>query len=541
MAFIEDSSFLTCYVYNSSPSYFDATQQKHFQCTSLPISLQSDCKNGRNQFILTRAGKVNCLTIRNAAVVSSACVCTTGYTLSWHTSRCECARGFFRDAAGNCVICPSSELTMCSSTQCRLKYINDKFECVLGSLVGILPATGACDPTLTIKRNVYSERIIGCGCSLAAGNFLNGATCTNCANVANLGAGITVSECSACSSNKLAKTTVECVYCANVANNLDGTSTINGCNCKVGFFWNLNTASCECDYAEGLILSNGACFDCKVVANTQAAVDFPFTSCLCQPGFIWNSVSRTCNCDVASGHSFLSGTTCISCLAINGGNGKVSGSNTCQCLKGFAWNAATSQCSCDSQQNHVLINGLCTSCWIVSNSNGIASSTGCVCNSGFTWNNVACAPCLSGLSAIVRGSCVTCSSLSSSTLTANCQTCSNAAGYAKSNNICYECISQYGVTVSTVTSVGNCTCASTSTIWAPALGGCACREYVSSGMISTYNATVTGANKWVCQSWSFTRTSSCGGTNLTNKYVSAYKICHLCLNDPNRAAAFNAS
>ena len=157
---------------------------------------------------------------------------------------------------------------------------------------------------------------------------------------------------------------------------------------------------------------------------------------------------------------------------------------------------------------------------------------------------MACAPCLSALSlsAIVRGSCVTCSSLSSSTLTtANCQTCSNAAGYAKSNNICYECISQYGVTVSTVTSVGNCTCASTSTIWAPALGGCACREYGSSGMISTYNATVTGANKWVCQFWSFTRTSRCGGTNLTNKYVSAYKICHLCLNDPNRAAAFNAS
>ena len=144
------------------------------------------------------------------------------------------------------MICPTAGSTMCSTSQCRLKYVWDNYQCVLGTLIGVLPATGACDATKTLKRNPYDSRIISCGCSLAAGYFLNGAACSLCSSIQTLfpAAAITTAQCTDCSSNRMAKTTVECVYCANVANNLDGTSTVNGCNCRVGFFWNTNTASC---------------------------------------------------------------------------------------------------------------------------------------------------------------------------------------------------------------------------------------------------------------------------------------------------------
>ena len=228
-------------------------------------------------------------------------------------------------------------------------------------------------------------------------------------------------------------------------------------------------------------------------------MDFPFNACSCRTGFIWNAKKRTCVCDAASGNTFLNGTTCINCVTIIGGNGKVAAANACNCNRGYIWNAATLSCVCNSAQNYVLVNGVCIACWSITGSNGLINTarTGCVCGLGFKWSSLGCVSCSAlGTDLLVKGSCVACSSLSSE-LIASCTSCSNAAGYAAKNNFCYDCLNQYGVTGSTVTA-GQCTCPA-SMNWSPEFGGCVCKTYVKEGFISTYNLTLTSANKWTCQ------------------------------------------
>ena len=324
-----------------------------------------------------------------------------------------------------------------------------------------------------------------------------------------------------------------------MANNLDGTGDINGCKCKNGYFWNINSAKCECDYGNGMIVDGNTCFDCKLVAGSQIFVYFPYNKCSCMTGFIWNPTTKTCICDTTGGNSFLIGTTCVNCLVVLGGNGKILGSNSCTCLRGYVWNSTTFKCDCDWKQNFVLLNNLCNECLNFDNSNGLANSLGqCTCLSGYKWNN-GCVPCTLGTDLNVGGKCFLCSTLSNLANRTACNSCTNNFGYALSNNVCYECIKQYGVNVSTVTN-GLCTCPSSMT-WAPLAGGCVCKNYSSSGMVWTYNSTLLTANKWTCQSWIFTNTSSCGGNPSTTRYILTYKICHICRNDPNNAVLWRSS
>lgn len=164
----------------------------------------------------------------------------------------------------------------------------------------------------------------------------------------------------------------------------------------------------------------------------------------------------------------------------------------------------------------------------------MATSTGCICIGGFKWSAGKCVPCTLGTEVNKGGSCVICTSLAIST---GCSTCANANGYAKSNNVCYDCLTQYGVRSSTVTG-GLCTCPS-SMVWAPLAGGCVCKSYIDEGYIWTYNSSLTTANKWICQYWSWTNTGSCGYS--PTKWISAYNICHLCRNDPNNAVLWNSA
>ena len=336
----------------------------------------------------------------------------------------------------------------------------------------------------------------------------------------------------------MARTTVECVYCPNVANNLDGTSTINGCKCKDNYFWNTNPSKCECDYANGMILIGTQCFDCKNVVGSGMIIEFPYTACSCRAGFVWDRSSKTCNCSSSNSQSFVSGTTCVNCMSLIGANGRVSGSNACNCNKGLIWNAPTLKCICDARQNFVLVNSICTLCSNIQNSNGLANLFGCVCLNGFRWNDKACVPCQTGLEVHSNGLCVVCSAITNATLKTACSNCSNSAGYANKSKVCYDCIKQYGVKVATVTN-NSCTCASNMR-WLPEFGGCVCKGYSTDGQVWTYNSSLTGSNKWTCQNWGLTGTKSCGSESPT-RYISEFKLCHLCRFDPNSAFAFNSS
>jgi len=51
-------------------------------------------------------------------------------------------------------------------------------------------------------------RVIGCGCSIASGFFLNGASCVNCSTISTVNSGITTAQCQACNSTNFARTTI---------------------------------------------------------------------------------------------------------------------------------------------------------------------------------------------------------------------------------------------------------------------------------------------------------------------------------------------
>lgn len=172
------------------------------------------------------------------------------------------------------------------------------------------------------------------------------------------------------------KNTVECINCGNVTNNLDGTGDANGCKCKANYFWNLNTATCDCDYASGWIKDANQCFDCKTVLGTEPFVYFPYNICSCKPGLVWDSTSKTCNCSTSDSNSFAINSVCVNCLAIIAGLRKTSGQNQCDCLRGYAWNSTSLNCSCDPNQNFVIFNSSCRSCQNFNNSNGLANSKG---------------------------------------------------------------------------------------------------------------------------------------------------------------------
>ena len=155
-----------------------------------------------------------------------------------------------------------------------------------------------------------------------------------------------------------------------------GTASVSGCDCKANYYWNLNTAKCECDFALGFIGTASACIDCSKIANT--GIDMVEGACSCNSGYKWNSNTNTCDCDTTSPAVFSSNSQCVSCAIINmpGSTGRVGADGiSCECSKGYYWNPGKADCVCDSSQNYFVdTDGYCKECHNVPMSIGLGFS-----------------------------------------------------------------------------------------------------------------------------------------------------------------------
>ena len=462
-------------------NYIDASSGLCNPCTLAPIAAQGACSSCYFPFAYSNNyGCVYCPTLANNG--GSTSCCATGYTFNQGLGICVCNNynRYSVGANGICTKCASADNNCIS---CSKSYVYNGFYCLHGSLIPQydFSTTFACNAGYAFKKDIASGMIISCVCSTAAGYYLNGATCNACATT--LPSGVTLANCKACAaSSGFYNGTTECIYCSGVANSL-GTATINGCDCKPNYYWNMNTGKCECDFTLGFIGGSiNSCIDCSLIAKTAQTINA--TSCSCVRGYVWDAASSTCICDVKSSSVFLAAGSCIDCSNIPGATGKLGvDSASCVCFSSYFWNYGTNQCACDSSQNFVMLsNGLCTDCMNVPLSTGLGTAQGCACINGYSWSSslMACV-CPSG-SVIMGTKCVACASatFTNGATASDCSSCSNSKGFASQAGSCVFCPSQSGAS-STVTG-GACTCSGTGMVWKANLGGCVCdwsQSYIS--------------------------------------------------------------
>jgi hypothetical protein len=196
------------------------------------------------------------------------------------------------------------------------------------------------------QKNPITNQTVSCACSLTAGYYSNGNSCSLCTGVT--GSGLTVAGCQNCSQAQgYFLYGVICLYCPGVPTST-GVATSNGCVCSASYFWNTLTGTCQCDWLKGYTLNGGSCLNCATILNTVLVAN-PVGGCVCSPGYIWDPVNLICACATSDGSYLSSANGCVSCF-IRGGAGKTNGTS-CICLVGFFWDPIQLLCICDSKQN----------------------------------------------------------------------------------------------------------------------------------------------------------------------------------------------
>lgn len=335
-------------------------------------------------------GCVNCKKLANNGGSTECCNSAAGYKFSSLVGRCTCKSGWGIDSSGKCASCGTN--TDCSGK--KKTYFYDNYEAKYYTLVPnydpAVGTTGGCSPGYIYKKNLVTNQILGCACSKTDLYYLSGSTCKICSSPP---ASITQANCEACSTaSGFWPGPYECVFCKGDANAVvAGTATVSGCDCKPNYYWNLNTAKCECDFANGFIGTASACIDCSAVPNT--ASDMVQGACSCKIGYKWNSNTNTCDCDTTSPNVFSSNSQCVSCAIINipGSTGKVGADGkSCECTKGYYWNPGKADCVCDASQNYFVdTDGYCKECYNVPMSIGLGFSSSCICKKGLQWDTTA--------------------------------------------------------------------------------------------------------------------------------------------------------
>lgn len=138
-------------------------------------------------------------------------------------------------------------------------------------------------------------------------------------------------------------------------------------------------------------------------------------------------------------------------------------SNTCICNKSFVFDFSTASCICPFPNSYIDKNGLCISCFGVTNSTKKTDSKTCLCNPTYIWNPaVNLTACLCAANSIIAsdGTCFSCSVLKGknsnglvetglkacqcnksfvfNSLTLNCS-CPNLNSYVDKKGVCFSC------------------------------------------------------------------------------------------------------
>jgi hypothetical protein len=328
--------------YCSYASFINVISGECSPCSSLPSATYSTCTSCKSpSFVSGNFGCISCSTLANNG--GSTSCCATGFTFSSVLAICKCdsSKGYSINANGVCSKCATTDS---NCIHCLNNYVYNGHYCLHGSLLSNYDYTTAysCKQGFAFKKDPYTNKVLSCVCSFNSAYYLSGAQCTACA--ATLPGSVSLANCQNCATSAgFFKGFSECIYCPAAANAV-GTATINGCDCQPNYFWNTNTAACECDFTLGFI--GGAissCISCAAIANTAITVS-PL-GCSCLRGYVLNSATNTCNCDTTSSSVFVKTGICIDCSALQGATGAVGTDGvSCVCISSYYWNPGKNSC-----------------------------------------------------------------------------------------------------------------------------------------------------------------------------------------------------
>jgi hypothetical protein len=241
-------------------------------------------------------------------------------------------------------------------------------------------ATGECAANSILKKDFLTNDTVTCACSLTAGFYIFGSACLSCTTQPQ--PNMASSDCLACNNDAgFYKLDDQCFYCPSLPNTVGDFASVNGCDCKEGYYWNILKGACDCDWLNGYIDVAGVCLNCSALPHTLT--NGTKNACKCAPGYKWE-VDK-CVCDASSG-SYFDGGDCVNCLEMYGSLEKALSGDRCACTTGYTWDINLQKCVCDPKQNFILIGEICKDCFAVSNSNGYSSPYGCACKADYFWS-----------------------------------------------------------------------------------------------------------------------------------------------------------
>jgi hypothetical protein len=300
-----------------------------------------------------------------------SCECISMYFWNYGTKICEC------DSNSNYVVFSNGYCTDCAlATQ----------------------TTGLAYVSKCICRNNLIWDSPTSSCSCPSGFAIFGTTCTSCTIAAAASSGAyTAATCTACTAAGWRKQDGVCVFCSSQSNN---------CNpCPTGQKWVPTLGGCVCDWGQFYMTylnSTTSAFTC---------IFCPFTwsdeSCAC--GWSWlvlNSNLNICtrlttdpNADsngvCSAGMGYSEASYPFKCAPVFSGGSYLSNgaSPTYPLCSSLSATLAPLCRACDPAGGFVLLPGINTCLYcatlLSSTATGKATSSGCECRSGHTWNPVA--------------------------------------------------------------------------------------------------------------------------------------------------------
>jgi len=292
------------------------------------------------------------------------------------------------------------------------------------------------------------------------------------------------------------------------------------------------TGSCSCGSSSNTVYdSNGICHKCSALPNTNGLVSGG--ACVCNDGYAWTTAVYPYRCYCSYKAGGYMDTTCKLCTSLSTtGSKTIDGCQACLNSEGF-----------------LLVGDTCYACSSFTNSNGVASVSGCGCTTG-VWS-------LSSLSCITN-SCVSPNVFDSATGTCVCDftkaiidntgACKLCSSFGNSTNVALNssaCVCSTGYSWVISNGVGGCTCTN-----------CVCNPLTSvtiSGLcydctkVSLSTGPIAGTANCACPSyvvWSWNSTSKSGSCICSNplKIISGSScICNSTYSYPILTDCYNCT
>jgi hypothetical protein len=310
---------------------------------------------------------------------------------------------------------------------CTGPYFNNTVYCVDGNLIpNYNNATSACSSSSTLQFDPYYGQAAACVCSIGT-HYTNGTTCVACDSSAPGGN----TSCATCAiASKYYATTLGCIYCPN----LIGSTGIpdpygNGCGCQSGYYWNIATSTCDCDWWNNLVGGPiASCIDCGSILGTTSIASA--AGCGCTSGW-WNALTFACqlSCDLT--YDIIVGVNCYSCSSVSFSTGPILNNTVCGCTAPYQWywnsTSMSGTCICNTTFSAIISGGGCVNCSALTYGTGVVTNKVCACLTGFSWSislatcicpstytlnrNAKTCVCPTSTSAVISGVCVNCKSL----------------------------------------------------------------------------------------------------------------------------------